>query len=73
MKDYIVKAIITMNPQTFYPTATQTVVAIIQKNIGNGQGSKKMKLINFTDDGYSVVPKKVQFLMVPKKVKGSSL
>ena len=58
LKDYIVKAIITMNPQTFYPTATQTVVAIIQKNIGNGQGSKKTKLINFTDDGYSVIPKK---------------
>lgn len=58
LKDYVVKAIITMNPQTFYPTATQTVIAIIQKNLGNGQGSKKTKLINFTDDGYSVIPKK---------------
>lgn len=58
LEDYIVKAIITMNPQTFYPVATQTVIAIIQKNVGNGQGNKKTKLINFTDDGYSVIPKK---------------
>lgn len=58
LKDYIVKSVITMNPQTFYPTATQTVVVIIQKNVGTGQGNKKTKLINFTDDGYSVIPKK---------------
>ena len=55
---YPVKSVITMNPQTFYPTATQTVVVIIQKNVGIGQGNRKTKLINFTDDGYSVIPKK---------------
>ena len=58
LKDYIVKSVITMNPQTFYPTATQTVIVIIQKNVGIGQGNRKTKLINFTDDGYSVIPKK---------------
>ena len=58
LNDYVVKAIITMNPQTFYPTATQTVVAIIEKKVGIGQGNRKTKLINFTDDGYSVIPKK---------------
>ena len=58
LDDYVVKAIITMNPQTFYPTATQTVVVIIEKKVGIGQGNRKTKLINFTDDGYSVIPKK---------------
>ncbi|AMY14867.1 hypothetical protein ADV92_10205 [Limosilactobacillus reuteri] len=58
LKDYVVKDIITMNPLTFYPTATQTVVAIIEKNKGIGQQQKKTKLINFTDDGYTLIPKK---------------
>lgn len=58
LKDYVVESIITMNPQTFYPTGTQTVIAIISKNLGIGQGKRKTKLINFTDDGYTVVPKK---------------
>nr|WP_249205906.1 N-6 DNA methylase [Lactiplantibacillus plantarum] len=58
LSDYIVKSVITMNPLTFYPTATQTVVVIIQKNMGIGQGNKKTKLINYTDDGYTLIPKK---------------
>lgn len=58
LKDYIIEAVITMNPQTFYPTATQTVIAIIQKNVGVGQCSKKTKLVNFSDDGFNVIPKK---------------
>lgn len=58
LKDYIVDSIITMNPQTFYPTATQTVIAIISKNTGVGQGQRKTKLINFTDDGYTLIPKR---------------
>lgn len=58
LSDYKVEAIITMNPLTFYPTATQTVVAIISKNVGIGQGNSKTKLINFSDDGYTLIPKK---------------
>lgn len=58
LKDYVVESIITMNPQTFYPTGTQTVIAIIRKNVGIGQKNRRTKLINFIDDGYSVVPKK---------------
>lgn len=58
LSDHVVETIITVNPQAFYPTATQTVIAIIRKNQGIGQGNKKTKLINFTDDGYSVIPKK---------------
>lgn len=58
LKNYIIDSIITMNPQTFYPTATQTVIAVITKNVGVGQGNRKTTLVNFVDDGYSVVPKK---------------
>lgn len=58
LKDYVVEDIITMNPLTFYPTATQTVIAIIKKDEGNGQGNKMTKLINFVDDGYTLIPKK---------------
>lgn len=58
LNDYVVEDIITMNPVTFYPTATQTVIAVIRKNAGIGQGNRKTKLINFSDDGYTVVPKK---------------
>lgn len=58
LRDYVVKDIITMNPLTFYPTATQTVVVIIQKDKGVGQQQKTTKLINFTDDGYTLIPKK---------------
>lgn len=58
LKDYFVKAIITMNPQSFYPTGTQTVIVIFKKAVGVGQGNKLTKLINFSDDGYSVIPKK---------------
>lgn len=58
LDDYYIDSIITMNPLTFYPTATQTVVVIIEKRVGIGQGKKKTKLINFTDDGYTLIPKK---------------
>ncbi len=58
LRDYVVKDIITMNPLTFYPTATQTVVVIFQKDKGVGQQQKTTKLINFTDDGYTLIPKK---------------
>ncbi|MEC4742822.1 N-6 DNA methylase [Limosilactobacillus sp. c10Ua_36] len=58
LDDYYINSIITMNPLTFYPTATQTVVVIIEKRVGVGQGKKKTKLINFTDDGYTLIPKK---------------
>lgn len=56
LNNHTVEAIITMNLQTFYPTATQTVIAIIRA--WEPQEKKKTKLVNFIDDGYSVVPKK---------------
>lgn len=56
LENHTVESIITMNPQTFYPTATQTVIAVIRA--GEPQENKKTKLVNFVDDGYSVVPKK---------------
>lgn len=60
-KDWILQncqvlSILTMNPNTFYPTGAPTVIINIKKHQG-GQGHLKTKLINFADDGYSLVPK----------------
>lgn len=44
LDDYYINSIITMNPLTFYPTATQTVVVIIEKRVGVGQGEKENKI-----------------------------
>lgn len=52
LADNQIMAVITMNGQTFYPKATDTVIILIKKGVA--QGNYNTLFYDFRDDGYSL-------------------
>lgn len=50
-----IRAVITMNPETFYPEVEAPTVIIILKSNLDGNANNKTLLINYTNDGRGVV------------------